>query len=217
MIIKGKQALHMARQLVENVPIYQGFECVYDMPCKINLGDFDFDARPALYYWVRVVNKTTYIGLAAYHWRDYTRCPFGKALKFLKGEHRHDFEGMLFRLPSYNPHGIQPYPIDVITVAHHRLIHWGDHDGDLAITIQARGHAIEPTSIHLDDIDKLHNPMRLKNVRLISYDAIRNIGEIRQEFNKNGVNLPDQWSHNGEYKGWFYNDPEWLFKVMEDE
>lgn len=224
MIIAGDKALRIARQQLGKIEIYQGVECAYDIPSEIELGAFDLSMDPVLYYSVKHhrdrINNFYFVLFCAYHYRDYSRCVGAKlTASFLKGEHRHDFEGFVLRVPYYNPRGFPRSPRDIITVAHKRLeYNWDEGMGDgFIVTIDSRGHAIHSCT-HMDENHKgLHNPMLLNKVKLLPYSGIKNIEKIRAEFNANGVNLPDQWSDNGEYKGWMLNRPHDLFNAMENE
>lgn len=225
MIIKGKAALHIARQQLGLIQIHQGILSGFDIPTRINLGKYDFDLRPALYYYVQVVNgkhrgKFYYVLFGVYHYADYSDCWFAETFKLLHGEHRHDFEAFLLRIPYYNPHGKPRQPLDVITVAHHELKYYRNdiNMGDgLSILIQERSHAIHAADKFDDEHTKLHNPMLFTDIRLFSYLNIRHIGIVRRAFKKSKVNLADGFSHNGKYTGWMLTNPCKLFEIMEDK
>lgn len=217
--ILGKRAIVLARRHMPD--IYQGVEHLVDIPCPMEFGEFRQDLRASLYYAARTDEKYYYIIYAAYHYLDYTKCPAAQLLDILgiaNTQHRHDFEGILLRVPYYVPHGKRKEADAVITVAHHELIYYNVWpEGPIEITIQSRGHAIEPIQYADQDFRDLKNPMLLNDVELISLDSFsKGAWEyIKAEFNKNGVNMPDQWSHKNSFEGWFWNKPGALFNTME--
>lgn len=208
-IIKDKRALSLARR--HRPLIIQGYDHPVDIPSKIEFGEFKPVSKPVVYYWVRCDKDFYYIGYALYHYADYTKCVFAKILGL--GEHRHDFEGILVRVPYYKPHHKAKGCGDIITVAHHDF-HY-DEDNDV-VSVEARGHGIYPEEYWLTS--KMGNSLCIDSPRHISLDNFsRSQWDItKHEFNNHNVNMPDQWSHRGKYKGWMWNHPDKLFKELEN-
>lgn len=211
-IISGKRGVSLARR---HLPIiYQGFDSFYDIPTEIQLGDFKPTPKPSCYYWVRCDEVHYYLGYAFYHYQDWTSCIPAKPFD----EHKDDFEGVLIQVPYYLPHNKPKSSAKMITVHHHELLtETYDDEAKPTILIEAQSHAISPSEPC--DLSNSQNYILTNNIRLINIDSL---GEtwfetMRDEFNKHGVNMPDQWSHHGKYTGWFWNCPDDLFKVMFSE
>jgi hypothetical protein len=220
-VIPPKRAFSLAET---HQPIaWQGFNHFWDFPCEILTGINGemltaMTRGPVAYYWCRTDGKDYYyIGYAFYHTQDWAPFP----ANLLPGEvHRHDLEGVLCRVPYYLPHCspqklVWTKGLDIITVFHHELKHWSSVGVYRPyVEIDSGGHGIHS-----------YNPCAAKKVylyvedwRLLPFEPIMADGSrreiIRQNFNNNGVHLPDEWSNHGQYKGWFWSKPDELFKEM---
>ncbi|MFA5382517.1 MAG: hypothetical protein WC356_05070 [Candidatus Micrarchaeia archaeon] len=203
---------------------WQGFRSYWDWPAEINLeGNPNFLALdqitkgPVAYYWCRTDGTDYYyIGYAFYHNVDWANFPGN----IVPGEvHRHDLEGVLCRVPYYLPHCKPKEGYEVITVCHHQLDHFRYSEGHRPyVSIEYGGHGIRPCTMPYYQATKTENGLGITDWRLLPFDPIMADAKrreiIRQNFNNSGVNLPDQWSSNGQYKGLFWSKPDELFKEM---
>ncbi len=214
-VIPPKRAYSLAET---HQPIaWQGFRHYFDYPVEIMTGAAHMleamTKPPVAYFWARTDGKAWYyIGFAFYHVQDWA--PFPGSL--LPGEvHKHDFEGVLCRVPYYLPHCRPKQPINVITVFHHELKYWTCWGVDRPwVWIEPGGHGVRSCNPIIDTGVRLV----IEDWGLLPFDPImadlkrREI--IRQYFNNNGVHLPDQWASNGQYKGLFWTNPDKLFAAM---
>jgi hypothetical protein len=198
--------------------IWQGFESLWDIPCKIYLEDLDNfkpDPKPTLYYSVKTDEQNYYILYCFFHPKDWAKFPSS----LLPGEvHDCDFEGILLQTPYYLPQHKPKSSAKIITVAHHALlIESYEDDSRPAVVIDSQGHAITPCDP--SEIPDSQNYLLLKTFKFINLDKQGTVwwDTIKLEFNKHSVHMPDQWSHNGKYEGWMWTNPDDLFKVMFSE
>ncbi len=168
---------------------------------------------PVAYYWARTDGeKYYYIGYGIFHLLDWS--PFPGSL--LPGEeHKLDFEGILIRVPYYLPHCRPKDDIDIVTVFHHELKHWSSFGVHRPyVEIDSGGHGIHGYNPCVAQKVYLY----IEDWRLLPFDPIMANGKrreiIRQNFSNNGVNLPDNWTHRGQYKGLFWNAPDELFAAL---
>jgi hypothetical protein len=215
--ITGKRAYSLAET---HQPIaWQGFRWWADYPTEISFDDPKkvvleaMSKPPVAYYWVRTDGKDYYyIGYGIFHLLDWS--PFPGNL--LPGEeHKFDFEGILIRVPYYLPHCKPKGPIEHITVFHKAL--WAYKEDyeyvNPRVLIESGGHGIRYIGHEHPDVT-----LKIEKWCLLPFDPIMSNPKrreiIRQNFNNCGVNLPDQWCHHGQYKGWFWTLPDALFKEM---
>jgi len=214
--ITGKRAFSLAEHYK---PIIETqVKSVFDIPTEINFGNLEQLPDIAAYFSVKTDEKYYYILYCYYHYWDYTNFLLAKPFD----EHRHDFEGALFRIPYFLPHHEKTIPIDVITVFHKELLYneieWlSPNTFDLipmnVLYIQSEGHGIKYES----KFNYHKNHLIVDNYKLIS---LNNFTKTQWEtykkiFNKNHVNMPDQWSDNGKYSGWMWKFPDKLFETKE--
>jgi len=195
-----------ARRLM---PIIEfGVEMPWDWPTKFGEGIDNNDMRPVIYYRSMRDDGNEYLLGAMYSRRDYTKCVFADALGL--GEHWHDCEGFLIMRGKMSVSDFHHW--QKITVAHHNLVlGYGGFGDKCALWRESRSHAIYP------DWKYLHNPVTITDPHLINIDhdlTPRQIEDWRAEFKPHGVNLWDDWSHRGKYKGWMATRPADLFKEM---
>jgi hypothetical protein len=214
-VIPPKRAYSLAKT---HQPIaIQGFRHYWDYPVEIMTGEAHLleamTKPPVAYYWARTDGKNWYyIGYAFYHVQDWATFPGS----LLPGEvHRHDLEGVLCRVPYYLPHNRPKGDIDYIMVFHHEFKTFSMKIADRPIiVIESGGHGITCGEKTL----KPGVNLEIESWRLMPFDLIMSNGKrresLRQEFNNNGVHLPDQWPDKGAFKGWFWSAPDKLFASM---
>ncbi len=217
-VISPKRAYNLAE--THSPVAYQGFRHFWDYPVEIKLGGDPraqfpeaMTEKPVAYFWARTDGaKFYYIGYAIFHAMDWAKLPSS----LLPGEvHRYDLEGVLCRVPYYLPHCRPIPPCTIITVFHHELKSWQSR-GDYrpCVWIEPGGHGIRSFDPRCDTGVQL----KVGDWRLLPFDPImespKNRETIREEFNNNKVNLPDQWSDRGRYPGWFWSRPDELFAAL---
>ena len=209
-MIVGAYSTKIAKKVFPDIYQEVGFSRMndnwkYDIPCEINFGDFVLPKQPVVYYYIRQDDEYYYVCYCFYHYLDYTNCPPGK---IFGGEHRSDFEGALIRIKRFNPDGRMPERDSIITIAHNKYI-YSQHVW--RILIKAGSHAIYPGGIPSRSYLTITDNIRLINMDKLPQSYWRT---VEAEFKESGVNLPWTWSHQGKYKGWFWNQPDQLFEEM---
>lgn len=202
--VDGRHALFLAQR--HRPIVYQAVRKLFDVPTRIEFGPFRPTGRPVTYYWIRTDAQFYYCGYAWYHWKDWTACPPGM---LVGGEHRHDFEGAVVRVPYYLPHHRPPdSELSVITTYHHE---WkrGRASGLWFVFIHAGSHAVEPCGATPPD----GNCLIVHDCEWISLDdmGFTEWETTKEEFNHNSVSMPDQWSDRGEHRGALWNEPGSVF------
>ncbi len=171
----------------------QGFDDVRDLITPIQIDKFDPSEQPAIYYSVCEDREFWYVLYCVFHRHDWSGLPW--PIKSLD-EHNYDFEGVLRGVPKGT------LPAWCATVAHSELKFNGDDPG--VYHIESGGHGIHPYPI------SLNNFIEYRRYILIDMETRRKsswFAKLRPIFNREGVNMPWQWSHRGKWKGLIYSDP----------
>lgn len=141
-IVNSKEAFSLARKF--RPTIYQEWSSIKDFLCplmlqeNVSLSDFvKAIEKPTLYFSIREDVSHWYAYYMKYHPFDWSNNRF--FLIRLLDSHRHDSEGVLFRVSK------KTCRIDVVTVCHYDFLFCSSTDR--RITIERQGHGIHPYAI----------------------------------------------------------------------
>jgi hypothetical protein len=123
--------------------IYQEFSSILDLVTPFIFGSSESAKRslpcevenPTIYYGVREDEMWYYIYYLVYHPFDWTSSKFW--LTKLLDQHRHDTEGILFRVSKLHENHV-----DACTVSHFRFLF--ETNSDRRVCIRRESHAIQP-------------------------------------------------------------------------
>jgi len=178
--------------------IWQELEAAQDFITPVLLGDIRPDGlsatilrylrTPTLYYRVMQDSKYTYLLFMVYHPFDWSDCAIPIVNKL--DSHRHDTETILLRVAKPGNWGLKKRRMDACCVFHKSFKFKRNSSGDFFI--EAQGHGISPMSSDYVNADR--NIIRYSHFDLVNFENIPQDTLLgwKDEFNKQGVNFPDQ-------------------------
>lgn len=217
--IAQKPALKLAK---EHRPVFiQGLEDLYDLivpipqdlaPIVVKHHGFPVSPidKPTVYFSAKEDENYHYLLYCVYHRMDWSYGQPGGPLRDSLDTHQHDFEGVLRAIPG-DDSGEYEWACSVFHKELHLTRGW------MVFSIESQGHGIFPVPRRRDFLTQSRNEVVYAHYRLVNINSEWSPEQwikLRQVFNANGVNLPDQWNdwrirkkYGKETDGLIFTDP----------